>query len=302
MKINRRAVSVLICLLLFSLLVSACSSNKFAQNESTQDIAPHEPESGYDDMDMSYEEKGIGSGMADINVEPAKVITNVHLSLETTKFDSSIENLNKLIATSKGFIEDSNISLRNHSHNKVFKHADYTIRVPKDRADGFISQMGSIGNAISQNTSRQDITKQYYDTESRLKLLEIKEERMTALLEKANKMEDIIAIENQLSEIIHQKEGLNRDVLSMDDQVAYSTVYLSISEVEKLRSDITTSTTFATKFSNTINDSLYMFATAMETFLLVLIYLLPYLIIGGIIGFLVLKFVKKERNKEKRKE
>ena len=125
--------------------------------------------------------------------------------------------------------------------------------------------------------------------------MKTKEERMTELLKKAQKIEDIITIENQLSEIIYQKENLTKNILDMDDKVSYSIVNINISEVEKLRGDITTKTTFATKVFNTFSDSLYVFKIFIEKFTLVFIYALPFLLVGGTIIFLIIKIIKIRR-------
>lgn len=299
MKINKRRFLALVTLLLLALIVSSCSSKSAIREDSSisnnaSGSYPSEPQVEYEEQaDMGMGQAGFNEG--DISVEPAKVITNVHLSLETTEFDSSIDNLNKIISASKGFVEDSNISLRNYG----VKYAEYTIRVPRDNVDSFTNEIDSVGSITSQNTSRQDVTKQYYDMESRLNLLKIKEERMTAILEKADRIEDIITIENQLSEIIHQKESLSKDVLTMDDKIAYSTVYLYISEVEKLRGDISKASTFSTRFADALGDSLYMFKLAAEEFVIVFIYILPFLIVGGAIVFLIVKFIKKKKQEPK---
>lgn len=291
MKINKRTALITICLLLIVLLMPACASKSnidedFVRgNESTGETEPSGTNLG--------EESRAKSGTDSVSsIEPEKVITTIHLSLETTEFDSTIADLNNVINKNKGYIENSHISSRNRAGSKVFKHADYTIRIPKNNVDAFTGGVNSIGNIISQDTSKEDITKQYYDTESRLNLLKTKEKRMTALLEKAEKIEDIITIENQLSEIIHQKENLTKSVLDMDDKIAYSIVHMHISEVEKLRSDVTTKTTFATKISNAFKDSLYAFKVFTEGFVIVFIYVLPYLLIGGLIAFAIIKFIK----------
>ena len=41
-------------------------------------------------------------------------------------------------------------------------------------------------------------------------------------------MEDIITLENQLSQIIYEKENLTANLKDMDDKVDYSTVHLEI--------------------------------------------------------------------------
>ena len=120
---------------------------------------------------------------------------------------------------------------------------------------------------------------------------------MTALLKKADKMEDIIAIENQLSDIIHQKENLTKNILDMDDKVSYSIVSMNISEVEKLRNDITVKTTFAARISNAFSESLHTFKAFIEGFIIAIIYIWPFLLIGGLIVFLILRFIIKKRRK-----
>src|SRR5690606_29926274 len=148
------------------------------------------------EMDFAEEEKA-EIGFTRDSAQTSKEIRNIYVSLETTEFNSTIENLDKIINKHNGYIENSNISYNNDYNNKILKYAQYTIRVPKENVDRFTKEMDSIGNIVSQNSSKQDITKQYYDTESRLNVLKIKEERILALLEKAEKMEDIITIENQ---------------------------------------------------------------------------------------------------------
>ena len=295
MKINKRVIPAIISLLLIALIICSCASksdmsldeNYIPQNMDTGDLAPSEADF----------EEGSQTGAGIDNIEPEKIITSIHLNLETKEFDSTIENLGKIISTNKGYIENSHISDRGRINNKIYKYADYTIRIPRNNLEGFTDEISSIGNITSQNISKEDITKQYYDTESRLNLLKTKEERMTALLKKADKMEDIIAIENQLSDIIHQKENLTKNILDMDDKVSYSIVSMNISEVEKLRNDITVKTTFAARISNAFSESLHTFKAFIEGFVIVIIYIWPFLLIGGLIVFLILRFIIKKRRK-----
>lgn len=295
MKTNKRAILIIISLLLVTLIISSCGSKSAMTEDSMQ---------GNVDMESSGspganpEEEGLNAGIGDGSLEPEKVITTVQLYLETTEFDSTVKNLNDIINKNKGYIESSHISDRGRINNKIFKYANYVMRIPKNNVEGFTDAIDSIGNITSQNISKEDITKQYYDTESRLNLLKTKEERMTALLEKADRMEDIITIENQLSEIIHQKENMTKSILDMDDRVAYSIVHLNISEVEKLKSSVTAETSFGKRISNAFNDSLYAFKVFLEGLVLFFIYVFPFLLVGSLLAFLIFKLIsaiKKNR-------
>lgn len=246
--------------------------------------------------EMAARDESKAHNILDNNLtDSSKVITNVYISLETLEFNSTIDRLSNLISKHKGYVENSNIYHNNYINNKILKRAHYTIRIPKEKVDGFINETNDIGNVVSQNTSKHDITKQYQDTESRLNVLKIKEERMLSLLEKAVKIEDIIAIENQLSDIIYQKENLTKNILDMDDQVSYSTISIEIAEVEKLTNGLTKETSFGTKVINAINDSLYFFKISVEKFVIVFIYALPYLLILGLVSVLVYKYIRKKK-------
>ncbi len=297
MKIKKRIVipALGILAILFAVLsinIGTSSMKQLSTENSVSDMNI----GAYPEMAPAEEEmKNIDF---DDSVEPEKVITNIYLSLETLEFTSTTDNLNQIIEKHNGYTESSDIQQNNRINNKIFKHGQYTIRVPRENVDIFIKEISSVGNVVSQNTSKQDITKQYYDTESRLNVLKIKEERMLALLEKADKIEDIITIENQLSDIIYQKESLTKSILDMDDKVSYSTISISISEVEKLTSEVTSETSFASKIANAITDSLYFFKVSLEKFLITFIYALPYLLIVGVLSILGYRFIKKNRNKD----
>ena len=68
-------------------------------------------------------------------------------------------------------------------------------------------------------------------SESRKKSLTIEQERLWALLEKADTLEAVIALEERLSEIRYQLEGFESQLRTYDNQVDYSTVHISIQEV-----------------------------------------------------------------------
>ena len=63
-------------------------------------------------------------------------------------------------------------------------------------------------------------------------MYEEEQERLLSLLEQAETMEEIIALESRLTEVRYQLESMESQLRTMDNQVSYSTVYLSIEEVE----------------------------------------------------------------------
>lgn len=258
---------------------------------STNDMAATERDFSESSME---EESSVDFG-SDSPLEPDKVITTIDLQFETTEFDESNEELNTIIEKHQGYVEYSNISFSSRN----YRNGDYVIRVPKRNVQNFKTDLNTVGNKTRESLNKQDVTKQYTDTESRLRVLEVKEKRILALMEKATKIEDIIALETQLSEIIYEKEKLQSSLMDLDDKVDFSTINLYIQEVEKITSTTTPHTTFGAKIIDAINNSIYFFKNTLQRLIVFLIYLLPFVVMLVIIGFPIYKFmVKYKKNKK----
>lgn len=228
-------------------------------------------------------------------LEPEKVIVNIHLNFETTEFDKTNSSLMQIIEKNKAYVENSNISYNQYYGSKNYRQGYYSIRVPKDAVSNFRKELSGIGNMISENVSKEDATKQYRDTASRLKVVEAKEQRLLELLNKAQKIEDIIALENQLTDTIYEKEQLKSTLLHIDDQVDYSTIYLNIQEVDRLSNLETVETTFGTRLKNAINESVANFVSTLQNLTISLIYIIPFLLAFTIVCYPIYWLAKKAR-------
>ena len=300
----KRAGKLFVLALSFILILSFAIGCSSSYNSTSKDMVHTE-----DSRDFTTSSGG-ASPMAppmagempveDSILEPEKVITTIYLEFETTEFDKTTNELNKLIEKYKAYIENSNISYNQYYNNKSYKYGSYVIRVPKSDVTSFKTELNGIGNMISENTSKEDVTKYYRDTESRLKVVTTEEERILALLEKAEKIEDIIALENQLSNIIYEKESLQSSLINIDDKVDFSTISVNVQEVEKLRNTETVETTFGTKIKNAIEDSLFGFKNTMQNFVITFIYLIPFSIVLGVlvyIGYIIFRKIRKNNTR-----
>ncbi|MCF6466767.1 DUF4349 domain-containing protein [Clostridium sp. Cult2] len=286
MRIFKRIIYIFIIIVLTMSMIVGCGKQK---ESVPNDMVTSE----YDSEPAAKEDSDTGYG-SDSLLEPDKVITTIDLRFETTEFDTSNEELDKIIKKHEGYVEYSNISYSSRN----YRTGQYVIRVPKANTQNFKTDLKNIGNKTNESLNKQDVTKQYTDTESRLKVIEVKEERILALMEKADRIEDIIALEEQLSQIIYEKERLQSSLMDLDDKVDFSTVNLYIREVDKLISATTPKTTFGNKISDALNDSLYFFKNTLEKLIILLIYLLPFIIIFGALGFVLYKGIVKYKKKK----
>lgn len=232
-------------------------------------------------------------------LEPKKVITTVNLQFETAEFDKTDKDLNGILVKYNAYIENSSISSNNYSSygSGNFRYANYVVRVPSTKVNEFKLEVVGIGNKINESTSKDDVTSQYADTESRLKVITIKEERILSLLERAERIEDIIALENQLSQTIQEKENLKSSLIILDDKVDFSTFYISIQETSKLTTQETIETTFGMKMKEAFKDSIYNFKRSFEKSIIELIGISPLLLIIVTIIVIVISINKKRKKR-----
>lgn len=162
-----------------------------------------------------------------------KLIRNVNMDVESTDFTSLISQITAKINELGGYVELSNVSGTSvNAYSSSARYADITARIPADKLDSFIQTVQTAGNVTNKSEQVTDVTLQYSDMESRQKSLKIEQDRLWALLEKADTLEAVIALESRLSEIRYQLESYESQLKLYDNQVAYSTVSLYVSEVK----------------------------------------------------------------------
>lgn len=161
-----------------------------------------------------------------------KIVRNAWLSLETKEFDTALSSLSALISEKGGYIESQSEDGRSLRQSGYYsRSASITARVPAEQLDAVISAAGGFCNIVSRSTSSDDITDRYFDSEARLRSLELQEERLLDILSKAEKLDDVITLEQALSEVRYEIESLTASLRRMDSQVAYSTLNIDLSEV-----------------------------------------------------------------------
>ena len=304
---------VLACVLSGILAVSifGCGSKSMMATESAvADSAAYDDmayDSGYDTTEeASAEEAGSGAvtsenGIEEVQETDRKLIRNVNLSLQTKEFDTVLDNMSQKIKDLGGYIQDSSVWGSSSDYSSS-RSASYTLRIPSDKLDEFIDVVETLGNVTYKNESVDDVTLRYVDVESHKKALETEQERLLALLEKAENVEDIITIENRLSDVRYELENYESQIRLLDNQIDYSTVYVDISEVSRVTD--TGKQGFFEEVASRFSDSVYVVLMGLRGFAIGILGSLPILVVWGVILAVVVillrKFVFKKSKKNKK--
>ncbi|MCI8865385.1 MAG: DUF4349 domain-containing protein [Lachnospiraceae bacterium] len=228
-----------------------------------------------------------------------KLIRTIHLNVETTEFDKLLAGIRQSATETGGYIEQSEISGSSISSSQPGRRYAYlAVRIPSAHLDPFLFQINEQSNVTNRSESIEDVTLQYSDIESRKKTLAVEQERLWALLEKADTLEAVIALEERLSEIRYELESFESQLRLYDNQVDYSTVYLNIDEVRVFTP--TTPDSVATRIQKGFTRNLEGVVNGLVNFTVWLLSSLPTLILLaavlaliGVIGRLLYRFIKK---------
>ncbi len=187
-------------------------------------------------------------------LENRKIIKHSNLSLETLEFDQALQQISDLIHAKGGYIESQSIDSYGNSYRRNGEYvqersASIQARIPSEKLDQTISEVGGICNLLAKSESMEDISDQYFDSEARLSTLQLQEERLLEILSKADKLEDVITLEQALSNVRYEIERLTASLRRMDNQVTYSYLNLDLREVVKYNETVSAPRTFGEKLA-----------------------------------------------------
>ena len=244
-----------------------------------------------------------GSGAAPEG-SPEKLIYSASATVETTEFDRTIEKLSALVEQYGGFVESSSINGSNYyTQSRGYsseRYASYVIRVPSGKFSALMGSLSTLGNVPYSHTYTENITAQYYDTDARLTAYQTQEARLLEMMEAAETVEDLIAIEEKLTELRYQIESLQSTLKNWDRQVAYSTLDLEVQEVVEYTPESRMS--YGQELALALTNGLRRTGEFFKDLLLAIVGALPALVILAVVLAILIPVWKKRRKARRAKK
>lgn len=306
----KKFVSLLLAsILLLSLCAcGSAASSPMAANSAAYDMAaPEEPAaaeseySGFAAADDALLANGTG---ASPESGPQKLIYSASATVETTDFDGTVEKLAELVSKYGGFIESSSINGSNYyTQSRGYsseRSANYIIRVPSDKFSTIMGSLSTLGNVPYSHTYTENITAQYYDTDARLTAYKTQEARLLEMMEKANTVEDLISIEEKLTELRYKIESLQSTLNNWDRQVNYSSLSLEIQEVIEYTPESRMS--YGQELGLAFTNGLKRAGQFFKNLLLNIVSSLPTLVFLAVVLVILIPFTKKRLTKRRSKK
>lgn len=240
----------------------------------------------------------VNKNMEQTSASKRKLIKNVNMNVETQEFDQLMSNLENRIKELGGYIQNMESYNGSKYGNSSYyrnsrRNASLTIRIPQQKLDEFVGSVSDLANVVNRSESVNDVTLQYVDMQSHKESLLVEQKRLLELLDRAENLEDIITLENRLTNVRYQIESMESSLRTFDDQVDYSTVYLKIDEVEIYTPVVVEEKNAWQRMSEGFMDSLVSVKDGFVEFFIWFIVNIPYLLIWAIVITVFVVFFRR---------
>lgn len=303
----RKGKKIYVMGILVLLTLGLCTCGQ--KEETAKDVATNEV--GYASAAAFEQEQGTsedvadtGEGMKENEGEvkasntSQKLIRYLDYTIETKEFDTFVQELGELVSTAKGYVEQSEVSQDEaQSYAQGKRYASYTLRIPADGLEAFKQELQEKGTITRQSERVEDVTLNYVDVESHITALKTEQDSLLKMLEQADTIETILAIQNQLTQVRYQLESYESQKRTYDNDINYSTVYVYVQEVER---ESQNTDTYGGELLEKLSGNFHGILTGLRSFSLWFLGAMPYWILLGLL-FLIFWVVYKKATKKKRK-
>lgn len=231
------------------------------------------------ESDESYAEDAAGESGTAAQLAPGRrLIFTGRVELEVESYEAADEEVRAIAERRGGFVSDS--ARRVHERrNETWNTGELVVRVPSDSFDASVEEISGVGEVRSVTTDSEDVTDQLVDIEARLENLRAERDRYRELYERANETEDVLAVQERLSETQEEIERLEARQRSLEEQVAYATITVSLAEPDPGRP--APDAWYDTPVTTAFFDSVSGVGTVLRATVVAMAYAAPYALAFG---------------------
>ena len=173
------------------------------------------------DRDGNGSADAAGGELAKLASNQRIVVRTMDMGLVVANIQGAMDRIASIAANMGGWTVSSERS--DDFSGKV------AVRVPADRLDEAVAQVRGAATEVEWEISTsEDVTAEYYDSQSRIRNLRATETAMLNLLERAPDAEDALAIRNSLTEVQEDLEVLLGRVKLLEETSAFSLINVTM--------------------------------------------------------------------------
>jgi hypothetical protein len=193
--------------------------------------AAKEPASG-----SAQGSKGTGITPANLAASQEQLARTASIALKVKNIGQAVAKVRATTATKEGIVLSENIGtaggneipLADSSHVSATTYAEIAISVPAAKLDETVAELSAVGTVIRSTTASENVGNQIVDTQSRLQTMRVSVERVRKFLEDAKDLNQIVALEAELTRRQSDLESLEAQLASLKGSVARSPIQISL--------------------------------------------------------------------------
>ncbi len=245
------------------------------------------PDCGYGDdaLDPVNQNPNVGNPKGSKIIKTGSVEITIKRGTVTDKYDDIVD-----LIPDGGYIEASESTRRTST---------LTVRIPSEKLDETLVALRKLGTITKESVNSIDRTYDSVDYDARLKIMREREAVLTELLKKATTANETLNIQEQIFSIREQIESTQGLKSVLDEQVALSTLQVTISEDGVKKHEVQDKSILSKAWTTSVGAML----TSLSGIMIVFTSILPLLVVGVLGIFLFRKLRKSNKTaKEDTKE
>ncbi|WSM04627.1 DUF4349 domain-containing protein [Streptomyces sp. NBC_01716] len=188
------------------------------------------PEAAADGAGEQRAEKGTEAGADSVQTH---VIRTAGLSVEVKSVTKALATARSVALGAGGEIEDETTERIDDTHvtSKI------VLRVPEADYDSVLTELAGTGKLLARTANAKDVTEQVVDVKSRIATQRASVNRVRDLMDQADDITDVVALESQLNTRQAELESLLARQASLADRTTMATITLDLSEETKAKDE-----------------------------------------------------------------
>ncbi|MEZ0325837.1 MAG: DUF4349 domain-containing protein [Fimbriimonas sp.] len=175
---------------------------------------------------MPAEENGFQLASQRSVIQNRLVIRHADLTLRVDNLEKVEKNVQKLVRGFGGYVDNASSTDLDSDHPTL----TVSMRVPSQSFDEAMSQIEALGIRTGKSIKSEDVTEQVVDMDARIKSMLVQEETYRALLKAARRLDDVISLQQQLTDVRGQIESIQGQRKSLASQASLSSISLTLTQ------------------------------------------------------------------------
>jgi len=248
-------------------------------------------------LDFDQSEGGgdsAASGGGSVARQNRAIIKTGRVRIEVDNATERRARLESRVTALGGYVSASDAT-RHQENNETWLEGYVVFRVPSENFSAMKAAAGEDATVLSEQEETEDVTDQLVDLNARLENLRAERDQLRRLYNRSNSTEDVLAVQERLSDVQGEIERLEAQKRSLEDRVAYSTLRVEYQEPRPEFARIERTRFYEQTPLEALGNSIATLVRVVRSLFLVGVIVLPWVAVAavpvGVIAVLVRRYV-----------